>query len=306
MRSLFFIGLLLIAQDSALERARSLAESGHVPEAIHLLEGRPLASATPPELAFLAQLHAARGGLPQAVTALGRALEKAPDQIGLRITRGAMLFELTRYDEARRELERALREAPKTGLAHYYLAAVQRATGELPDAERSAETAVTLIPDDVRSTLDSAEPDPRAAAMHLLAEIRFARGGDPEALLREVLSREPEHPSARYLLARVLLSEGRRAAAEVELRRFRAVKLADEHLAQGRELARISGRRREAIVELRRAVEACPDHAGALFLLGRELARDGQKDKAKVLLQRALALRPAARREIEGLLREIG
>lgn len=306
MNRILVLGLWLALQESTtLDRARALAESGRVREAIRLLESRPIASATPPELAFLAQLHAATGGVPQAVTALGRALDRAPEQIGLRITRGAMLFELTRYDEARKELERVLREDPRAGLAHYYLAAIQRATADLADAARSAETAVSLIPEESRARLDSVEYDPRAAALHLLAEIRFEQGANPEVLLREVLAREPQHRSAHYLLARVLLFEGRRKDAGEELLRFRSIKRAEEHLALGRDLARVPGRRREAIVELRRAVEVCPDHARARFLLGRELARDGERDEARAMLERALALRPDARPEIEKVLREI-
>jgi tetratricopeptide (TPR) repeat protein len=298
-------GLSLLFQGSELERARLLADSGRVREAIHLLENRPPASKTAPELALLAQLYAATGGLPQAVTSLGEALDLAPEQVGLRITRGAMLFELTRYDEARKELERVLRESPRAGLAHYYLAAVERATGKLSDAETSAATAVSLVPEEARAPLDSEEYDPHTAALHLLAEIRFARGANPEELLRAVLLREPQHPSAHYLLARALLSRGRKEEADAELLRFRAIKRAEEHLASGRELARVPGRRREAIVELRLAAEACPDHARALFLLGKELALDGERGEARAALERALILRPAARPEIEKILREI-
>lgn len=305
MTGLLLLALALLLQDSVLERARLLAESGRVREAIRLLEQRPRSSATAPELAFLAELHAATGGLPQAATALGRALERAPEQIGLRITRGAMLFELTRYDEARKELARVLKERPDAGLAHYYLAAVEKATGDLASAEESAEKAVSLIPADAASPLDSAEYAPRASALHLLAEIRFQKGENPEALLRQVIAVEPQHPSAHYLLARSLLSRGRREEAAAELRLFRAVKSAEEHLSQGRELALIPGRRKEAIAELRLAVLACPDHARALFLLGRELARDGQRDEARDLLERALFLRPGARVEIERVLRPI-
>ncbi len=299
------ISSLFLVQDSTLERARLLAESGRVRDSIRLLESRPLASATPQELAFLAQLYASTGGVPQAVTALGQALERAPEQTGLRITRAAMLFDLTRYDEARTELERVLKVAPRSGLAHYYLAAVERAVGELSAAEVSARKAVALIPEDSRTPLDSPEVAPRAAALDLLAEIRFEQGQDPEALLRQVLALEPQHPSAHYLLARTLVSEGRNDEADKELRAFDAIKRADEHVSQGRELARIPDRRKEAIAELRLAVDACPAHARALFLLGRELAREGERDEARVFLERALVLRPDARPEIEKVLREI-
>jgi Flp pilus assembly protein TadD len=65
-----------------------------------LLQSRSRTEPRAAELAYLAQLQAAAGGLPQAVATLRRVLELAPEQDGLRVTLGAILFDLRRYGEA--------------------------------------------------------------------------------------------------------------------------------------------------------------------------------------------------------------
>jgi len=289
-------------QEDTLDRARLLAESGRLAEAVRLLESRTRTEPRAPELAYLAELQAAAGGLPQAAATLARALSLAPEQDGLRVTLGAILFELRRYEEAKGELELAIARRPNAALAHYYLAAVYRGLARLDLAESAAERAIELSPPPPsRAPLDSSEPAPGVAARHLLAEIRFARGEEVEPILREVLAVEPEHASARYLLARSLQRRGRTDEAALELRRFDGIKRAEAHLTQGLDLLRL-GRREEAIAELGLAVEASPENARALYFLGRELLRAGRKDEAGPLLDRVLALRPDAVSEVERLL----
>jgi cytochrome c-type biogenesis protein CcmH/NrfG len=137
------------------------------------------------------------------------------------------------------------------------------------------------------------QAEPAVAARHLLAEIRFARGENAEPLLREVLAAEPDHASARYLLARTLQKRGEGEGARRELERFEAVKRAESGLVQARQLLAL-GRRADAMAELTAAVESCPDHARALFLLGRELAREGRRGEASEIFDRLLAIRPDA------------
>ncbi|MGH9323585.1 MAG: tetratricopeptide repeat protein [Vicinamibacteria bacterium] len=302
----FFISWVLAAaavaaQEDALERARMLAESGRTAEAIEFLESYTRHSPRPAELVYLAQLQAEAGGLPQAAVSLSRALDRAPDQEGLRVTLGAMLFELRQYEDAKRELELVLERRSSSALAHYYLAAVEKGLSDLDRAERSAERAVELLPPAGPAPLDSSEPAPAAAARHLLAEIRFELGKEVEPLLREVLAIEPGHASAHYLLARYLSRSGRSEEAEAELLLFSRMKRAEAHLSQGRDLARI-GRTEEAIAEMRLAVEARPDDPRSLFFLGRELLRTGARSEALALLERAVALRPDAKAEVEKLL----
>jgi tetratricopeptide (TPR) repeat protein len=292
---------LLALQEDTLDRARALAESGRVDDAIRLLEGRVRTDPLAPELALLAQLQAASGALPQSASTLRRVLELSPEQDGLRVTLGAILFELRRFDEAARELEAALARNGNSPRAHYYLAAVHRGLRRPDLAERSAERAIELSPPPVRAPLDARELAPSVAARHLLAEIRFEEGMEVESLLREVLAVEPDHPSARYLLARSLQGRGQAEEAAVELRRFDAIKRSELHLTQGVELSRV-GRRDEAIAELELAVEAHPEYARAHYLLGRDLLRAGRPVEARAHLDRVVTLRPDAAHEVARLL----
>jgi tetratricopeptide (TPR) repeat protein len=292
---------LLFVQDDAIERARLLAESGNARQAIAFLEAHVRREPSAPAFAFKAQLEAEQGALPRAVASLDRALELAPGQTGLRVTRGAILFELRRYEDARVELERAIRERPSSGLAHYYLGAVQMSTGDLKAAQASASKAVELTPAEAQVSMASSQFTPFASALHLLAEIQTELGLDAEPTLRRVLAIEPLHPSAHYLLARSLSSRGQKEAAEEELARFDRIKRADPHVALGVELSGIEGRSFDAIAELRRAVEICPEHSRAHFLLGRELIRAGRSGEAAPHLERAVALRPALASEVDRL-----
>jgi tetratricopeptide (TPR) repeat protein len=290
------IAALLTVQEDAIARARLLVARGQVAEAMSFLAASTRNEPDAPALAYLAQLHAATGGLPQAVDALSRALDLAPDQDGLRVTRGAMLFELRRFEEARQELELAVSRRSGLALAHYYLGAVYQALARPDDAEKAALEAIARSPAPHAAPLES-EAEPAVAARHLLAEIRFARGENAESLLREVLAVEPDHASARYLLARTLQRRGEEDEARRELERFEAVKRAESRLVQSRQLL-VLGRREEAMAELAAAVESCPDHARALFLLGRELAREGRGPEAGAIFERLLAIRPDAADEV--------
>jgi tetratricopeptide (TPR) repeat protein len=288
-------------QDEALVRARLLAESGNARQAIAFLDAHVLREPSASAFALKAQLEAASGALPRAVASLDRALELAPDQTALRVTRGAMLFELRRYEDARVDLERAIRERPSSGLAHYYLGALQRSTGDLEAAQASASKAVELMPAETEISMEAAQYAPKASALHLLAEIQTELGMDAEPTLRLVLAIEPLHASAHYLLARSLLGRGQKEAADEELALFDRIKRADPHVALGIDLSRIEGRSQAAIAELRRAVEICPEHSLALFLLGRELLRAGKIDEAAPFLDRAVALKPALASEVDRL-----
>jgi len=104
-----------------------------------------------------------------------------------------------------------------------------------------------------------------------------------------------------FLLARSLQRRGRAEEAAIELGRFDEIKRAEAHIAQGLELSRL-GRGEDAISELRLAVEADPQHARALYLLGRELLREKKTPEAAPILDRVLVLRPDAAGEVRRLL----
>lgn len=257
-------------------------------------------------LAAEAEQDAAADRLPQAAAALGRALELAPEERRWRTTLGAMLIELRRYPEAKRELTRVVREDPSLPLAWYYLASVQKRLSELKSARGNAGRAVELMPPGFgEPSLARLDYSPRVSALHLLAEITAEQGGDPEPLLRQVLALEPTHPGAHYLLARALVDKKRSDEARLELDEFSKAKRAEERVRLALNLSRSAGNHEQAQVELRGALEVYPDHPRALYFLGLELLRDGRGEEAAELLERCLALRPEARPLVAPLLRRI-
>jgi predicted Zn-dependent protease len=285
---------LLLLQEPALDEARRLVERGELGEAIALLEREVERSPTAPLLAFLSQLQVATDAVPQATQTLARALEIAPEQWGWRTTLGALFFRLGRLDEAEEELTQVLRERPRAPIAHYYLASVMDARGDHSRAEESARLAVDEMPrEPVAQSLAKLEFSPLVNAMYLLADVENDLGRDPEARLRRLLELEPTHPGARYLLARTLLEGGRREEGRKELEAFDRAKRAHEHL----ELAlnfRSAGNLERGLAELRRALEAYPDHPRALYFLARELLSRGDDAEAATLLERLVAAEPEA------------
>jgi len=78
-------------------------------------------------------------------------IEAALDLLGpepdVLVERGIMLFELCRFDEARRQLEEALAEEPDLADAHFYLGLIDERRGDRRGAERRFRKARRLEPD---------------------------------------------------------------------------------------------------------------------------------------------------------------
>ncbi len=83
-------------------------------------------------------------------TALGRldeALALAPDHLDAMLERAFALFELCRFDEARRQLEEVLARAPDEPWAHHQLGLLAERRGEAAEAERRLARARKLDPE---------------------------------------------------------------------------------------------------------------------------------------------------------------
>ncbi len=115
------------------------------------------------------------------------------------------------------------------------------------------------------------------------------------------------HPGPHYLLARLLRKDGHGDEAGRELELFRRTKQAAAHVELAAN-ASGAGHHDLAVVELRRALEAYPEHPRALFLLALELARRGEREEAAECLRRVIGLRLETREAVahdEALLREV-
>ncbi len=120
---------------------------------------------------------------------------------------------------------------------------------------------------------------------------------EAEALYRQILSCEPNHPGALHLLG-VLASQAGRPDTAVELlRRAAAIRpLVPEYQSNLGDALRLLGRFEEAAAACRRAIELKPDFAEAHNNLGNVLLDQGLLDAAIAAYRRAVQIDPASTR----------
>ncbi len=144
------------------------------------------------------------------------------------------------------------------------------------------------------------ETDPRANTVTIPEALALAiqhhqagRLAEAEALYRQILAVQPQHPDALHLLGVIAQQVGRNDVA-VDLIR-QAIGLTPGNPAMHSNLGaalRGSGKLDEAVVAYRRALELQPDYADAHNNLGNALRDHGQLDEAIPAYRRALELKP--------------
>ena len=155
-------------------------------------------------------------------------------------------------------------------------------TGQLDDALRCYDAAVSLAPDLARAHMNR-------------GNILLARDEAEDALnaYQKALELQPDYAAAHYNSgnAHTKLNHHEAACAAYE----RAIQLkpdfTDAHVALGCALEEL-GRRDEAAASYRRALEIEPDYAEVHCNLGRTLLAPGRQDEAIASFQRSLELKP--------------
>lgn len=116
---------------------------------------------------------------------------------------------------------------------------------------------------------------------------------EAEALYRQVLLVQPEHPDALHLLGVIAHQSGRHdAAVEFIVRAIALNPEAAEYHNNIGEVYRAQGKQEEAIAHYRKALALKPDYADAYNNLGLALAAQGKLEEAVAHYRQALALRP--------------
>ncbi|MEZ4282090.1 MAG: MFS transporter [Myxococcota bacterium] len=151
------------------------------------------------------RLLAKLGREDEAMTAIGRALEKQPDSARLRVVRAAVHREAGRTDEAIADLEEASRLDPESLSAVVDLASLQAERGHRDAARalyaRAAALEAEQAKPDVPGALDS------AVALARL-EIEAGEVAAARERLREVLDTNPRQGDAAWLLLKTYGLEG--------------------------------------------------------------------------------------------------
>ena len=196
--------------------------------------------------------RAGDGDLVQAEHASQRALTLAPALADANVARGCVLSLSSRYDEAGREFEEAIRLNPNLFDGYYYFARTVFAQGHI---ERSAEL--------LRKAGAVRQEDFQSQALLAQSLRMLGRHGDAVEARREAIRRaehiqmlNPLDGRALSLGAGVLLDDGQTA---------------------------------RAFVWVQRALELYPEDSGVLINAARLYAQTGQKEDALRLLERVFA-----------------
>lgn len=260
--------------------------------------------------------HLARGELQQAAGCYRQAIAFDPADTAACLNLGFVLGEQREHDEARHWLQQVLDREPGHHEAHFLLARVARAGGDLRAAARSYARAAELQPafefahlEGGQVLLDAGDAqgaqsaferlvalrpqDPEAHAHLGLAWESLGRLDEAEACHRRALEHDARQPQALFGLANVLLQ--RRKAREALPLYEQVLAILPDHVPTLVNLAQAqaaASRFPEAEQTHRRLLERQPQDAVALCGLANAVLGQKRPQEALVLYDRLLAIQP--------------
>ena len=254
-----------LAEAEAAWRA-ILARKPHDAEALHLLG-----------------LILLRTGRAEGAELVDRSIERAPRNAAFLNNRAQVLSEAGRFDEAMRDLKRALMLEPRFHAALCHLGSLLRRQGRHDEALAAFRRAVAI--------------EPRAPDAHVgLGNVLRERGdrAAARAAYDAALALDAGHTSARYNLGALLLEAGDGAGAEREFRRVLERDPGNPYALNNLGVAlREEGRVAEARQSFERALAIDARNVEALNNLGLALQHEERYEEAIARYREALGLRPA-------------
>jgi tetratricopeptide (TPR) repeat protein len=224
------------------------------------------------------QLHL----LPEAITALRKAVRLGPLDVGALSNLGLALSDAGNQEEALAALDAAICLRPEDPIVLKNRGLVCARMGRHDEAIAHFREAIRLRPAD-------------AQAFNNLSVSLLVRGLAQKSRVaaEQALKIDPKQANAHFNLGRALSSLGRTADAVAAFRRAATLKPgwleALQHLAEG--LAQL-GRWPETINVCREALKLGPDHVPTLMNLGVALMEQNQLDAGALELTRAVRLAP--------------
>jgi tetratricopeptide (TPR) repeat protein len=215
----------------------------------------------------------------EALAAVDAALAKHPEQASLHELRGYALGRLERNDDAKAAYGKAVELDPKNAAATAALATLRAKGGDRAGAIAGYDAAAEL----------ASEP---AQYLYLAAQLAAATGdvAGAEQRLRQVVKLDPGHVGARNDLAWLLAEKGQDLDTAVEL--ARAAQRLDPSADVLDTLGWVHlkrGETGESVSALEQAVEKRSDSPSIRYRLGVALEKAGDKERAREMLQTALA-----------------
>ncbi len=242
----------------------------------------------------IADVQFARGRAEAAVQLVSEAVNKQPDNVGLRMALADLYGRLRRFDAAASELNAVLGQRPEDPRVHRALGEAHLRGGKLEEAERHLRRAVELMPED-------------ATGYMFLGMLAETRKQNLEAITsyEKVLEINPDHAIALNNLAYLLAENTSQLDRALTLaQRARGLFPNDPNIADTLAWIYIKKNLAEsAILILEDLVRKHPSHVTWRYHLAMALTAKGEKVAAKRQLETALGHNPT--REEAGKIREL-
>jgi tetratricopeptide (TPR) repeat protein len=272
-----------VSAASDYARAVALFQSGRFAEAEPILRAAVAAQPRFPEaLQALGAALSAQGRAAEGIEWFDRARALRPSDPGLLHNRAQALFGLGRWEDARADLERALRLKADLHPAWNLLGGVLAQLRDSAGAERAYRRALAL--------------KPRHPETHYNLGLCYQEAGrndDAIACYRKALELRPAFAQAHNNLANALKARG---ALDEAMVHYREAMRLDPHLADAFSNLGMAlqerGRAEEALPLLERALELRPQSPAVLNNLGIAYLERGRPLDAVAAYERALALAP--------------
>jgi len=221
-----------------------------------------------------------QGKLPEAETALRKALEHDPQNGGARFELGALYQNQNRINEAAVEFESAIAIDPHMKGAYGQLGRIYRGQGRSSEAEAALNKALEFNSADGGSRFE-------------LGSLYESQGKFVQAAaeFEKTIAIDPNHSGAYLQLGRICHRQGRSSEAEAALNK--ALELDAQDGGARFELGVLyesQGKFQQAAAEFEKAIAIDPNHGWAHFQLGRIFRRQGRSSEAEAALKKALEL----------------
>lgn len=228
------------SDQSHLGMARLLMAKGDYAGVEHELQGaRAAAPDSVDVLRLEADLARAKGDVEGALAAYGKALAQHPDDLGLRVGRAMIFISANRLDEAQKDVDTALEQAPYSLTPNFLAGLLLARRGDLHGAD-----------DQLTGVSGAFESLPNG--FYVLGAVKYALGQYDTAIynLQRFIARRPDNVGARRLLAASAMQMGDPARAIEVLRPIAEENPADQQTVALLAQAYLAAGRKDEVVEL--------------------------------------------------------
>jgi protein O-GlcNAc transferase len=231
---------------------------------------------------YLGIAHYKNRRFDQAIEAINRGVQLAPDRPDFQCNLGVILADARRFVEAAAVLQSALQLAPDSPQAWNNLAVALEGISRFDEAVEAANRAIKLVPDfpDAYSNLGN-------------ALLKSERASEAVAAHLKAVDLQPDFPQAYNNLAHSLRAAGRGAEAIAAARKAIALQpdYAEAHDTLGTQF-QAEKLYEEAISSFEKALQLRPDFAWAAYNMGNALSELGKIEESMAAFRRAIAIDP--------------